>query len=278
MDAGFVALFRHHAWATDRLFAACEGLPEEHLEFVTQGTYGGLGSTLRHLVEAEERYVSRLRGEGERPGPAPNQPDPPSPPEALAPSVRVLRRRVRASAEALIELAASFEPDTVLHTTFRGEPVTASRDRPVRPGAGPRRRAPDPGPPRPDDAGLRAARHRCLGLGRRPQDRRGVGAAPPGEPRRSGWRPRCATAPGAVSATLASPTGSSTAAPVDTSAARGGLSSIGRASDCGSEGYGFNPRRPPQLPHTDDRHGAAWGGAEDCSRALGSGARPTTPA
>jgi uncharacterized damage-inducible protein DinB len=124
MDAGFVALFRHHAWATDRLLAACEGLPEEHLEFVTQGTYGGLGATLRHLVEAEERYVSRLRGEGERPGPAPNEPDPPSPPEALAPSVRVLRRRVRASADALIELAASYEPDTVLHTTFRGEPVT----------------------------------------------------------------------------------------------------------------------------------------------------------
>ena len=31
-------------------------------------------------------------------------------------------------------------------------------------------------------------------------------------------------------------------------ACRGGLSSIGRASDCGSEGYGFNPRRPPQPP------------------------------
>ncbi len=28
---------------------------------------------------------------------------------------------------------------------------------------------------------------------------------------------------------------------------RGGLSSIGRASDCGSEGYGFKPRRPPHL-------------------------------
>ena len=124
MDAGFVALFRHHAWATDRLLAACEGLPEEHLEFVTQGAYGGLGATLRHLVEAEERLVSRLRGEGERPGPAPNEPDPPSPPEALAPSVRVLRRRARASSEALVELAASYEPDAVLDTTFRGEPVT----------------------------------------------------------------------------------------------------------------------------------------------------------
>jgi hypothetical protein len=28
----------------------------------------------------------------------------------------------------------------------------------------------------------------------------------------------------------------------------GGLSSIGRASDCGSEGYGFKPRRPPHPP------------------------------
>ena len=28
----------------------------------------------------------------------------------------------------------------------------------------------------------------------------------------------------------------------------GGLSSTGRASDCGSEGYGFKPRRPPHLP------------------------------
>ena len=60
MDAGLVALFRHHAWASDRLFAACEGLPADQLEFVVQGTFGGLGATLRHLVEAEERYVRGL--------------------------------------------------------------------------------------------------------------------------------------------------------------------------------------------------------------------------
>jgi uncharacterized damage-inducible protein DinB len=124
MDAGFVALFRHHAWATDRLLAACEGLPPEHLEFVTQGAYGGLGATLRHLVEAEERYVSRLRGEGERPGPAPNQPDPPAPPEALAPSIPVLRRRAGSSGRSLVELAGTIGPEAMLQTTFRGEPVT----------------------------------------------------------------------------------------------------------------------------------------------------------
>ena len=124
MDAGFVDLFRHHAWATDRLLAACEGLPPDHLEWVTQGTYGGLGATLRHLVEAEERYVSRLSGETERPGPAPNEPDPPSPPEALAPSVRVLRLRAAASGKALVELAGSCDAGAILDTTFRGKPVT----------------------------------------------------------------------------------------------------------------------------------------------------------
>ena len=36
-------------------------------------------------------------------------------------------------------------------------------------------------------------------------------------------------------------------------ASRGGLSSTGRASDCGSEGYGFEPRRPPQLPNESGR-------------------------
>jgi uncharacterized damage-inducible protein DinB len=124
MDAGFVTLFQHHAWATDRLLAAREGLPPDHLEWVTQGTYGGLGATLRHLVEAEERYVSSLRGEAERPGPAPNEPDPPAPPEALSPSVRVLRRRAAASGQALIELAGTYDADAILDTTFRGQPLT----------------------------------------------------------------------------------------------------------------------------------------------------------
>lgn len=123
MDAAFVDLFRHHAWANDQLLAACEGLPPDHLEWVTQGTYGGLGATLRHLVEAEERYVVRLHGEPARPGPAPDMPDPPSPPEALAPSVRVLRRRAAASGAELIALAERLQPGTILSTTFRGEPA-----------------------------------------------------------------------------------------------------------------------------------------------------------
>ena len=123
MDAGFVALFRHHAWASDRLLAACEGLPADHLEFVVQGTYGGLGATLRHLVEAEERYVRGLRGET-APGPdAAGGLDRPVPPEALAPSVRVLRRRAAASSAGLIELAQAVAPDTVVTARHRGVPT-----------------------------------------------------------------------------------------------------------------------------------------------------------
>ena len=123
MDAGFVALFRHHAWASDRLFAACEGLPADHLEFVVQGTFGGLGATLRHLVEAEERYVRGLRGET-APGPdAAGGIDRPVPPEALAPSVRVLRRRAASSAAALIELAEATTSDAVVTATHQGQPA-----------------------------------------------------------------------------------------------------------------------------------------------------------
>lgn len=123
MDAGFVALFRHHAWASDHLFAACKSLPPDHLEFVVQGTFGGLGATLRHLVEAEERYVRGLRGEA-APGPdAAGGIDRPQPPEALAPSVRVLRRRAAVAAAALIELAGVTPPDAVVKATRRGEPA-----------------------------------------------------------------------------------------------------------------------------------------------------------
>jgi len=124
MDEGFVALFRHHAWASDRLFAACEGLPSDQLEFVVQGTFGGLGATLRHLVEAEERYVRGLRGTLAPGRDSAGGTDRPVPPEALGPSVRVLRQRAAASAAALIELAASTAPEAVVMATRRGEPAS----------------------------------------------------------------------------------------------------------------------------------------------------------
>jgi uncharacterized damage-inducible protein DinB len=121
MDAAFVELLRHNAWANDAILAACEGLPEDRLEYVTQGTFGGLGATLRHIVEAEERYVRGLRGQsGAGPDPAGGY-DRPSPPEALAPSVRVLRGRAKASGDELVALAAAFDAAAIVDSLHRGE-------------------------------------------------------------------------------------------------------------------------------------------------------------
>ena len=88
---------------------------------------------------------------------------------------------------------------------------------------------------------------------RRAPDRRTLALRPArwGLPDRSG-RPRChcrraAALPArARSGTLRPPRW--TVARDRSRLPRGGLSSTGRASDCGSEGYGFKPRRPPHRP------------------------------
>ena len=77
-----------------------------------------ISQTLRHLVEAEERYVALLRG---APGPDPGGYGRPTPPEGLEPSVPVLRRRAAASNAALIELAGWTAMDDVIRGRFRGE-------------------------------------------------------------------------------------------------------------------------------------------------------------
>lgn len=124
MEPALVTLFRHHAWANDRLLAACEPLGDRELEFATAGTYGAIGQTLKHIVEAEERYVALLRGAG---GPDAGGYGRPTPPEGLGPNVRVLRARAAISGAALIELAGTMAADAVLSRPFRGEvqPVRA---------------------------------------------------------------------------------------------------------------------------------------------------------
>ncbi len=59
-------LFRHNAWATERLLEHCAGLPPEALERSTPGTYGSIIATLRHLSAAEERYLHRVEGSPRR--------------------------------------------------------------------------------------------------------------------------------------------------------------------------------------------------------------------
>ena len=64
---------------------------------------------------------------------------------------------------------------------------------------------------------------------------------------RDGWRPAAPSRELGPRLTGACRWATIPAAALRPRAVRGGLSSIGRASDCGSEGYGFKPRRPPHV-------------------------------
>jgi uncharacterized damage-inducible protein DinB len=50
--------FAHHLWATDRLLTFCERLTDDQLAHHTQGTYGSIIGTLRHLVASDRWYLT----------------------------------------------------------------------------------------------------------------------------------------------------------------------------------------------------------------------------
>ena len=62
MDVLLGEMFRHNAWATQKLLEHCAGLPAEDLEKTAPGTYGSIIATLRHISGAEERYLHRAEG------------------------------------------------------------------------------------------------------------------------------------------------------------------------------------------------------------------------
>lgn len=58
-----IELYRHKTWATLRLIEHCAGLADEHLDATIPGTYGTIRDTLRHIVAAEEGFMSILTRE-----------------------------------------------------------------------------------------------------------------------------------------------------------------------------------------------------------------------
>lgn len=54
------ALFEHNRWANEQVLQACRDLTGEQLATKVEGTYGGLGDTLAHLVSGETFYVELL--------------------------------------------------------------------------------------------------------------------------------------------------------------------------------------------------------------------------
>src|SRR6266496_4723960 len=64
MDEVLLEAFRHNAWATKQLLAACRGLTEEQLTSSGAGTERGIMVIFNHIVQSDRGYVSRR---GDRP-------------------------------------------------------------------------------------------------------------------------------------------------------------------------------------------------------------------
>ena len=55
------AMFDHHLWATSTLIDHLDRLPAERLDESVPGTYGSIIDTLTHTIDADSRYLLRLR-------------------------------------------------------------------------------------------------------------------------------------------------------------------------------------------------------------------------
>jgi uncharacterized damage-inducible protein DinB len=60
VTASLTDAFRHHTWATLRIFDACADLPGDQLAAPVVGTYGSILETLRHIVGADAWYLHVL--------------------------------------------------------------------------------------------------------------------------------------------------------------------------------------------------------------------------
>src|SRR5438128_1913664 len=56
-------LCRYNNWANARMLEVCRGVPAAVFDDETAGTVGSAGSTLKHLVAVEDRYLAYLRGQ-----------------------------------------------------------------------------------------------------------------------------------------------------------------------------------------------------------------------
>jgi uncharacterized damage-inducible protein DinB len=115
MSESLVEMFRHNAWANERLFDACAELSDAQLDATVVGTFGNIRDTLTHIVGAQERYVAALAESG--PVSVIREREPFT-------GLAALRDGARTSSAALIELATQAQDGNTVTTTYRGEPFT----------------------------------------------------------------------------------------------------------------------------------------------------------
>jgi uncharacterized damage-inducible protein DinB len=112
MSESLIQMFKHNAWANERLFDACAGLRDAQLDATADGTFGSIRDTLVHIVGAQERFVAALSETELVGGRREHRPF-----QDLA----ELREGARSSGAALIDLAAQTESRASVSTTDRGE-------------------------------------------------------------------------------------------------------------------------------------------------------------
>ncbi len=106
-------LFKHNAWANDRLLEVCAGLDSHQLNATVEGTFGTIGETLAHIAGAESSYYARFTGGSwEEARLTPEEEG----------DVAALRERLRRSGAGFVALAERMSADEVLEGTWRGNP------------------------------------------------------------------------------------------------------------------------------------------------------------
>lgn len=112
MSESLIEMFRHNAWANQRLFDACAELSDAQLDASVVGTFGTIRNTLEHIVRAQEWYVAALTE---------SEPVSLNRERAPFPGLAALRDAARTSGEALIDLVTQDQPGATVTFTYRGE-------------------------------------------------------------------------------------------------------------------------------------------------------------
>ncbi len=106
MSELFLDIYKHNLWANETLLEACQSLPDEVLAANAVGTYGSIRDTLVHLLAAEGRYLSAMKGDKELPADALKEGD--------FPGIAALKEHARASGDAITRFAASARSNQIM--------------------------------------------------------------------------------------------------------------------------------------------------------------------
>jgi uncharacterized damage-inducible protein DinB len=113
MSEVFLDLYRHHLWANLSLFEVCEPLPDMVLDATATGTYGSVRDTLVHLLAAEGRYLSAMKGESEPPADALKEGD--------FPGTEALKSLARTQGGQLLALAENAQSNEIIKVERGGQ-------------------------------------------------------------------------------------------------------------------------------------------------------------